>query len=454
MDSQRRVSKVVHLRDVPKAVTENELLAITSPFGSIAHFVVLRAKRQVMIEMEDVRSAASLVNYFATSPCVIRGQRVEVQFSNHSELERKEVHSDDSKNSQNAPPNRILLITVHDCVYPMTVEVVHQVFSVHGPVEKIVVFNKPIGVQVLVQYSNVESATHALQALQGQHVYAGVCRLQIQYSKLPDLTVARNNERSRDYLNPNLPTDTPALLPTPATSPAGPTATGATHHFPAPFFDRTAHHAPFVPFPGAGGSDKTVLLLANLNRERTTCQALFNLFSLYGNVVRIKIFFNKPEHALVQMADAAGATAALQNLKGCILFGSTIDVAVSKHKVVNEDPNVEESKFYGDFSASKLNRYRGNSATLKHVYPPSATLHVSNLAKTTTEEALAQHFSQHGTVVSSKRFEANDRPMCLIQFSTPAAATDALVLAHGTLVDGHTLRVAFSRSVISATASS
>jgi RNA recognition motif. (a.k.a. RRM, RBD, or RNP domain) len=30
---------------------------------------------------------------------------------------------------------------------------------------------------------------------------------------------------------------------------------------------------------------------------------LFNLFSLYGNIIRIKVLKNKPDHALVQMAD-------------------------------------------------------------------------------------------------------------------------------------------------------
>lgn len=42
-------------------------------------------------------------------------------------------------------PNRILLVTIHHMLYPITVEVLHQVFSPHGFVEKIVTFQKSAG---------------------------------------------------------------------------------------------------------------------------------------------------------------------------------------------------------------------------------------------------------------------------------------------------------------------
>lgn len=47
--------------------------------------------------------------------------------------------------SGDAQPNRILLVTVHHMLYPITVEVLHQVFFPHGFVEKIVTFQKSAG---------------------------------------------------------------------------------------------------------------------------------------------------------------------------------------------------------------------------------------------------------------------------------------------------------------------
>jgi polypyrimidine tract-binding protein 1 len=44
-----------------------------------------------------------------------------------------------------------------------------------------------------------------LQCLNGQNIYNGCCTLRIDSSKLNELQVKFNNERSWDYTNPNLP---------------------------------------------------------------------------------------------------------------------------------------------------------------------------------------------------------------------------------------------------------
>ena len=49
--------------------------------------------------------------------------------------------------------------------------------------------------------------------------------------------------------------------------------------------------------------------------QQTNEDKLFNLFSLYGNIVRIKVLHNKPDHALVEMADGFQAELAVHYLK-------------------------------------------------------------------------------------------------------------------------------------------
>jgi hypothetical protein len=56
-----------------------------------------------------------------------------------------------------------------------------------------------------VQLSEANAAQSARQGLDGQNVYNGCCTLRIDYSKLVTLNVKYNNEKSRDYTNPNLP---------------------------------------------------------------------------------------------------------------------------------------------------------------------------------------------------------------------------------------------------------
>jgi hypothetical protein len=41
--------------------------------------------------------------------------------------------------------------------------------------------------------------------LEGQNIYTGCCTLSLQYSNLESLTVKYNNDKSRDFTNPNLP---------------------------------------------------------------------------------------------------------------------------------------------------------------------------------------------------------------------------------------------------------
>lgn len=49
--------------------------------------------------------------------------------------------------------------------------------------------------------------------------------------------------------------------------------------------------------------------------QKIDADKLFNLFSIYGNIARIKILRNKPDHALVQMAEGLQAELAVHYLK-------------------------------------------------------------------------------------------------------------------------------------------
>ncbi|GKA12024.1 polypyrimidine tract-binding protein homolog 3 [Tanacetum coccineum] len=55
-------------------------------------------------------------------------------------------------------PNRILLVTIHHMIYPITVEILNQIFSPHGYVEKVVIFQKSAHgcCQLDIQFSNLE----------------------------------------------------------------------------------------------------------------------------------------------------------------------------------------------------------------------------------------------------------------------------------------------------------
>lgn len=50
-----------------------------------------------------------------------------------------------------------------------------------------------------------EERSVSLQSLDGQNIYNACCTLRIDFSKLTSLNVKYNNDKSRDYTRPDLP---------------------------------------------------------------------------------------------------------------------------------------------------------------------------------------------------------------------------------------------------------
>ena len=350
--------------------------------------------------MEDESAAVAMVNYFTNCAATLRERSVYVQYSNHRELKTDQTHSNASASAQAAlqaasalsgntnggvdmgpaggkfggnanhsggiggGANTVLRVIVEHMVYPVTLDVIYQIFSRVGKVLKIVTFTKNNTFQVLIQYPDVITAQAAKLSLDGQNIYNGCCTLRIEYSKLSNLNVKYNNDKSRDYTNPGLPTgdhnmDTlqqgmhggagghgvlgsPFLgLGNPLAAYGNPGLTAATMSglagFPlgggagSPFGQGGLRFTTSAPGGGAGGisgggnaqsmaglgvnsqlqaavaaaqaGTGCVLLVSNLNEDLTECDHLFILFGVYGDVQRVKILFNKKDTALVQMAE-------------------------------------------------------------------------------------------------------------------------------------------------------
>lgn len=79
-------------------------------------------------------------------------------------------------------------------------------FAGHGQVLKIVTFFKNDEFKALVQMKEIQEAQNAQQALDGRDIYTGCNTLHIVFSKHTELRVRCNNDRSKDFTNPNLPT--------------------------------------------------------------------------------------------------------------------------------------------------------------------------------------------------------------------------------------------------------
>ncbi|KAB5543858.1 hypothetical protein PHYPO_G00084470 [Pangasianodon hypophthalmus] len=388
------------------------------------------------------------------------------------------THSASASDSSMMPgQSPVLRIIVENLFYPVSLEVLHQIFSKFGTVLKIITFTKNNQFQALLQYADPINAHHAKLTLDGQNIYNACCTLRIEFSKLTSLNVKYNNDKSRDFTRLDLPSGDgqPTLEPTMTA------AFGAPGIISSPY----AGAAGFAPvgFPQAAGLSMqampgalgpltiptsavagrmaihgmpptalhSVLLVSNLNPDSISPHGLFILFGVYGDVHRVKILFNKKENALVQMADATQAQLAMSHLNGQRLYGRVMRVTISKHQTVQLPREGQEDQgLTKDFSGSPLHRFKKpGSKNFQNIFPPSATLHLSNIPPSIADDMLKDLFSSSGYTVKAFKFFQKDRKMALIQLGSVEEAIQALIDLHNyDLGENHHLRVSFSKSTI------
>uniref|UniRef100_A0A8C3AG54 Polypyrimidine tract binding protein 2b n=1 Tax=Cyclopterus lumpus TaxID=8103 RepID=A0A8C3AG54_CYCLU len=456
-------SRVLHIRKLPNEASETEVIALGLPFGKVTNILTLKGKNQAFLEMGTEEAAITMVNYYTTVNPHIRNVPVFIQYSNHKELKTDAGNqrtqavlqavsavqsggspSSDVQEALAAASSPVLRIIIDNMFYPVTLDVLQQIFSKFGTVMKIITFTKNNQFQALLQFSDPVNAQQAKLALDGQNIYNSCCTLRIDFSKLVNLNVKYNNDKSRDYTRPELPAGDgqPSLDSTVA-------AIMIVSLNPLSAAAAAAAAAGRVALAGQAGSSG-VLLVSNLNEEMVAPQSLFTLFGVYGDVQRVKILYNKKDSALIQMSDANQAQLAMSHVNGQKMYGKIIRVTLSKHQTVAlPRDGLDDQGLTKDFANSPLHRFKKpGSKNFQNIFPPSATLHLSNVPQDVTEEDLRLLFSNAGGTVKAFKF-FQDRKMALLQMSTVEEAIQALIDLHNYNMGGNQhLRVSFSKSTI------
>ncbi|KAM6230099.1 polypyrimidine tract-binding protein 3 [Porphyrio hochstetteri] len=495
-------SRVLHLRSIPKDVTEAEIISLGLLFGKVTNILILRDRSQALLEMASEEAATTMLNYYVSATPYVHNQPGFVQFSNHTELKTDNlpnqarpqaalgaVNSMQPGNmaaandgTSGVPQNSVLRIIVENTVYPVTLDVLYQLFSRYGSVLKIITFTKSQLFQALLQYADPTSAYYAKVSLDGHCIYTACCTIRIHFSRLTDLKVKYNNNKSRDFTRFDLPSG--EGQPPPEQSMAAPygnqttysqSYVGASGYAPAYGYVPTygyaqgfpvqsfsgVHSYPAVTTSGAAGCVTTptvtsvpespVILVNNLNPEAITPHGLFILFGLYGDVHRVKILYNKKESALVEMADIKQAQTAMRYLDGQRIYGRILHTTFSKyHRVVLPRKGQDGQDLTKDYTNSPLHRFKKRgSRNFRNIFPPSATLRLSNIPSSVTVDELKKLFVNTGSTMKNFRFFQKDCKMALVQLSSVEEAIHALIELHGhDFGENNHLHVSFSNTII------
>jgi len=202
--------------------------------------------------------------------------------------------------------------------------------------------------------------------------------------------------------------------------------------------------------PGLGGAmgGGPVVLVSEMNKEQSNPDTIATLFGVYGDVLRVKVLFNKRNTALVQLASPLQAQYVLQNLNDCPLQGHVLKVAPSKFTEVKMPRQAAEGGDDGltkDYTDGSQHRFKGRMINPKNVNAPNQVLHLANLHDNCTEQELRDLFGAYdpaGTPVVE--FFKTSRKMCYVGMPTVEGAVAALVALHNYSLGNFPIRVSFS----------
>ncbi|KAK6928178.1 RNA recognition motif domain [Dillenia turbinata] len=196
---------LIQFTDAETAASARNALDGRRHVGSCHLRISYSAHTDLNIKFQSHRSRDYTNPYLPVNPTAIEG------------IMQPTVGPDGKKKE---PESNVLLASIENMQYAVTVDVLHTVFSAFGTVQKIAIFEKNGGTQALVQYPDVTTAAVAKESLEGHCIYdGGYCKLHLSYSRHTDLNVKAFSDKSRDYTIP----ETGYVVPQATRAPSAPT---------------------------------------------------------------------------------------------------------------------------------------------------------------------------------------------------------------------------------------
>lgn len=187
-------------------------------------------------------------------------------------------------------------------------------------------------------------------------------------------------------------------------------------------------------------------MVYSLNHDKMNPGRLFNLFCLYGNVVRVKFLKSKEGCAMIQMGDSGSVENSIRHLNNVIFFGKKMQLGYSKQAFLNDVQQPFElpdgSPSFQDFMGNRNNRFTNpESATKNRIQPPSPVLHFFNTPVGITEEELKSVFEKKlapvpkTVMLFTSKTNSERSSSGLLEWENCSEAVEALVLCNHTPID-------------------
>lgn len=318
------------------------------------------------------------------------------QIDLRSKMEKKSLLGNPMIGVNALAPNKILVFNIHKALFPITTETLKKICNPVAEVIRIVVVSIPglseiLGqrnqepVQAMIEFSSIRDAINVRAALNGADIYDNCCTLNIEFApeNVSQLQVEWNDDVSWDIMleanssGPRMAGRT--LLPSndnmwssldrrDASSKLGRESDSRKRSYQIDEPLNSNHPSKHERFPTKNAAkinriEGSVLLVRNLDESiyenAKATYLIFNLFSIYGNVLRVKMLTSKKGFAMVEMETIEGALVVMQNLKGVLLRGKDLQLRGSAQDCINgpSTNDVNKRSWYWDFTGSSYNRF-------------------------------------------------------------------------------------------------
>eukprot|EP01147_Barroeca_monosierra_P006848 gene6849-9516_t len=468
-------SPVVHIRSLPPHTTPQEIHAALEPFGAIMNVSLIPNRAQGLAEFSDVQTASS---------CVYSSQEARFDIFRFWNF----IFKVDSSHPYNVP-GKVLLMTIINASYPINVDVIYAVCSPIARVLRIVMIRKN-GIQAIVEFPDVNSATTVMNSLQGANIYQGCCTLRIEYSKVFNsfetwhathseqiscvpsqifsfinlcnlsnaqslikaerVNVRYNSDEARDF-TVSLPPPPVSLDYGPSHHSHGPPPHHSDHYSsyrgPPSYSSRSySSSSPRTPVAAGWGGERrprpcsasVVLMVYHINKGSMNCEKLFNLFCIYGNPTKIKILISKEGMAMAQFESLEQSKTILDMLDGSEVQGQRMELGYSRNQDITDTPS--EVKLPNgqpamvSFEDGKLFRFQGTQPeTGMSLLRPTPIVKFYDLPEEFSRDHVMKILGLYAApspmeIILEK--EDNGKPCGYLKYRYASQATDAIIVCN------------------------
>lgn len=350
-----RKYKVVLISDIDASITKDFIKEKVNPFEpTFFHFFGNKA----LIQFPSEKHAKQYISEFKPN-----------DFGSFSSVNLSPIGTiiHDNINKSDAIPSKVICLRIEKLHISLGIYDIYDECSHFGVVEKIICFSKENVNRdnfskeqkkfALVQMSTIEEASLACANLSNCPRHNPHFQMIVQYSTNQDITIKFDNSKSFDFTQSGAHGQFEQLRKSCGTQ----------------IFLFTPDRQPEIfelwrPVPNLGASIGNNVMVTGFDEQNNYLhQKLFNLFSQYGTVNRVKRKRNG-QYAIVQMSNQFYARLAMVHLDQCPFFSGTLSCSPVA--------NLEHDSAFISKDFTKTARSRGDLqiGDLKEIWKPSETI--------------------------------------------------------------------------------